>query len=182
MQQVLRTKGYRDRQVRFSNPPITKGSMSIEQRGRTANALWKPADEFSPTGALLSARFRFLRFGEPRGIVMSERDHQAAGCSFYTYIYGDNLSATSRRFYETEADARADVKAFRTELLKETGRDDLLPDMKIVRLDTVALSPAAIVSLFNDLDGKLGGFIRARQVVDVISEPQVRVERSGSVA
>lgn len=114
---------------------------------------------------------------------MSERDHQqAAGCSFYTYIYGDNLSATSCRFYETEADARADVKAFRTELLKETGRDDLLPDMKIVRLDTVALSPAAIVSLFNDLDGKLGGFIRAREVVDVITEPQVRAERSEPVA
>jgi hypothetical protein len=112
---------------------------------------------------------------------MSERYQQAVSCSFYTYVYGDDLSVSSHRFYETQAMAGEDLRAFRTELLKETGRRDPLPEMKIVRIDTVPVTPKALVDLFNDLDGKLGGFIRSREVVEVITEPQVTLRRSEPV-
>ncbi|MCO6180899.1 hypothetical protein [Ciceribacter sp. RN22] len=99
---------------------------------------------------------------------------RAVSCTFYTYVYGDDLTRTSRRFYDTQDLARRDVMTFRRELLAEKDRSDLLPDMKIVRMETVPVTPQALVSLFNDLDGTLGGFIRSREVVEVITEPQVR--------
>lgn len=99
---------------------------------------------------------------------------QAVSCSFYTYVYGDDLTRTSRRFYDTQDLARRDVVTFRGELLAEKDRSDPLSDMKIVRMETVPVTPQALVSLFNDLDGRLGGFIRSREVVEVITEPQVR--------
>ena len=113
---------------------------------------------------------------------MSDADHQQAGsCKFYTYVYGDDLSASSRRFYETQAMASDDVQAFRRELAKETGRRDPLPVIKIVRIDTVPVTPKALVDLFNDLDGKMGGFIRSREVVEVITEPQLKSQQSEPV-
>ncbi|MCO6181124.1 hypothetical protein [Ciceribacter sp. RN22] len=99
---------------------------------------------------------------------------QAVSCSFYTYVFGDDLTRTSRRFYDTQDMARRDVVTFRRELLADKDRSDPLPDMKIVRMETVPVTRQALVSLFNDLDGKLGGFICSREVVEVITEPQVR--------
>ena len=107
---------------------------------------------------------------------------QAVSCSIYTYVYGDDLTRSSRRFYETQDRARRDVEAFRRELLGEKDRCDPLPDMKIVRLETVPVTPQALVSLFNDLDGQLGGFILAREVVEVVTEPQVRAGQVDPVA
>lgn len=106
---------------------------------------------------------------------------QASSCSFYTYVYGDDLTRTSRRFYDTQDRARRDVVTFRRKLLAEKDRSDPLPDMKIVRMETVPLTPKALVSLFNDLDGKLGDFIRLREVVEVITEPQVGAGRANPV-
>ncbi|MCV9907770.1 hypothetical protein OIV19_09100 [Brucella sp. HL-2] len=108
---------------------------------------------------------------------MSKKQH-AVGCSFYTYVYGDDLSDTSRRFYETQAMAREDVVAFREKLIGEPGRSGPLPEMKIVRLETLPVNARALVALFNDLEGKLGGFIRSRRVVEVVREPQVKVSQS----
>ncbi|MCO6177013.1 hypothetical protein [Ciceribacter sp. RN22] len=106
---------------------------------------------------------------------------QASSCSFYTYVYGGDLTRTSRRFCDTQDMARQDVVTFRRELLAEKDRNDPLPDMKIVRMETVPVTPQALVSLFNDLDGKLGDFIRLREVVEVITEPQVGAGQAGSV-
>ncbi|WP_416799148.1 hypothetical protein [Ciceribacter azotifigens] len=107
---------------------------------------------------------------------------QAVSCSIYTYVYGDDLTRTSRRFYDTQDKARRDVVTFRRQLLAKKDRDDPLPDMKIVRMETVPVTPQALVSLFNDLDGKLGDFIRLREVVEVITEPQVGAGQVGPVA
>ena len=107
---------------------------------------------------------------------------QASSCSFYTYVYGDDLTRTSRRFYDTQDTARRDVVTFRRQLLAEKDRSDPLPDMKIVRMETVPVTPQALASLFNDLEGRLGDFIRLREVVEVITEPQVGAGQGGSIA
>lgn len=100
--------------------------------------------------------------------------HEAQAVTFYTYVMGDDLSRVSRRFYETQDSARKDVKAFRRKLIREAGRSDPVSDMRIVRMETVPITPKALADLFNDIDGQLGGFIRSREVVEVITEPQIQ--------
>ncbi|WP_425645401.1 hypothetical protein [Agrobacterium leguminum] len=95
-----------------------------------------------------------------------------AGFTFYTYSYGDDLEKSAHQFYESVEDARRDLLAFRTALIEEEGRQQPLRDMKIVRLQTLPVTRRALVDLFNGMDGDLGGFIRSREVIEVVSEPQ----------
>lgn len=95
-----------------------------------------------------------------------------AGFTFYTYSYGDDLDKCARQFYESAEEARSDLLAFRTALIEEEGRRQPLRDMKIVRLHTLPVTRKTLVDLFNGLDGDLGGFIRSREVVEVVTEPQ----------
>jgi hypothetical protein len=94
------------------------------------------------------------------------------GFTFYTYSYGDDLENCARQFYQSVEEARSDLVAFRTALIEEEGRRQPLRDMKIVRLHTLPVTRGAIVDLFNGMDGDLGGFIRSREVVEVVTEPQ----------
>lgn len=93
------------------------------------------------------------------------------GFTFYTYCFGDDLEKSARQFYESVEDTRRDLLAFRTALIEEEGRQPLR-DMKIIRLQTLPVTRRALVDLFNGMDGDLGGFIRSREVVEVVSEPQ----------
>ncbi|UHD43889.1 hypothetical protein LUX29_12390 [Aureimonas altamirensis] len=107
---------------------------------------------------------------------MSQKEHKqqpkADRHSFYTYVYGRDPMRSSRRFYATQDEAREDVVACREALLRESGRNEPLEDMAIVRFDTVPITSASLADLFNDLDGQLGGFIERREIVAVITEPQ----------
>lgn len=100
--------------------------------------------------------------------------HEAQSLTIYTYVMGDDLLRLSRRFYETQDSARKDVTAFRRKLIRQTGRCDRVADMRIVRMETVPITPKALVDMFNDIDGKLGGFILSREVVEVVTEPQLK--------
>lgn len=101
--------------------------------------------------------------------ILQEAD---AGFTFYTYAYGDDLEQCARQYYETLDDARQDLLAFRTTLIEEEERQEPLRDMKIVRLRTLPVTLRALVKLFNGIDSDLGGFIRSREVVEVVTEPQ----------
>ena len=94
------------------------------------------------------------------------------GFTFYTYCFGDDLEQCARQFYESVDEARRDLLAFRTALIEEDGRQRPLRDMRIVRLHTLPVTRKALVDLFNGMEGDLGGFIRSREVVEVVSEPQ----------
>lgn len=95
------------------------------------------------------------------------------GFTFYTYAYGDDLEKSARQFYESVEDVRQDVLAFRTALVEEKGRRKPLRDMTIVRLRTLPVTLKTLVKLFNGIDGDLGGFIRSREVVEIVTEPQL---------
>ncbi|AYM83968.1 hypothetical protein G6L67_00065 [Agrobacterium tumefaciens] len=94
------------------------------------------------------------------------------GFTFYTYSYGDDLEQCARQYYESLEDARQDLLAFRTTLIEEEGRQEPLRDMKIVRLRTLPVTLRALVKLFNGIDSDLGGFIRSREVVEVVTGPE----------
>ncbi len=105
---------------------------------------------------------------------MADNDPEAGhGFIFYTYVYGDDLKRTARAFYETVEDLRSDLVAFRELLIAEGDREEPLRDMTIVRLRTKPVTRKALVDLFNDIDGDLGGFILSREAVEVVCEPQL---------
>ena len=110
---------------------------------------------------------------------MSGNQNAVSYC-FYTYVYGDDLTVSSQRFYETRTLAREDIIAFREKLIGEPGRTEPLRDVQIVRIETVPITSQALVALFNDLGGKLDCFIRSRTVVERIKEPQVVTRWHGS--
>ncbi|MDG9791205.1 hypothetical protein [Brucella anthropi] len=110
---------------------------------------------------------------------MSGNQNAVSYC-FYTYVYGDDLTVSSQRFYETRTLAREDIIAFREKLIGEPGRTEPLRDVQIVRIETVPITSQALVALFNDLGGKLDCFIRSRNVVERIKEPQVVTRWHGS--
>ncbi len=106
---------------------------------------------------------------------MADVERKAAhGFTFYTYTYHDDVQTYARRFYETAEDARRDLLNLRIVLLQEKKRKEPLRDMKIVRLRTRSVTLGALVDLFNSLDGDLGGFILSSEVIETISEPQLR--------
>ncbi|AYM82175.1 hypothetical protein H009_17928 [Agrobacterium tumefaciens str. Cherry 2E-2-2] len=95
------------------------------------------------------------------------------GFTFYTYSFGDDLEQCARQFYESAGEARRDLLAFRTALIEEEGRQQPLRDTKIIRLRTLPVTRKALVELFNGMDGDLGGFIRSREVIEVVTDPQL---------
>ncbi|MEJ5018673.1 hypothetical protein WH297_02795 [Ochrobactrum vermis] len=108
---------------------------------------------------------------------MSGNQNAVSYC-FYTYVYGDDLSVSSQRFYETQTLAREDVIAFRKKLVREPGRVEPLRDVQIVKIETVPVTSQALVDHFNNLNGKLDSLIRSRSVVERINEPQVATSQS----
>lgn len=102
-----------------------------------------------------------------------DREAEAArSLTFYTYAYGDNSESTAHVYYETLEEARSDLIALRNVLLAEQDRDTPLRDMIIIRLRTRPITPAALVDLFNNINGNLGGFILSRDIIETIHAPQ----------
>lgn len=100
------------------------------------------------------------------------------GFTFYTYTYGEDPANSARQFYESHEEARKDLVSFRNSLIDDGDRDQPLRDMKIVQLRTKPISRKVLVDLFNGMHGKdLGGFIRSRKIVEVVTEPQLQPRR-----
>lgn len=112
---------------------------------------------------------------ETNGVTMMdiEQGDPERGFTFYTYAYGDDLEKCACHFYGSVEEVHQDLVALRTVLIAEEGREEPLRDMTIVRLRTLPVTLKSLVELFNGINGDLGGFIRSREVVEVVSEPQV---------
>ncbi|MEJ5021154.1 hypothetical protein WH297_15650 [Ochrobactrum vermis] len=110
---------------------------------------------------------------------MAITKQEAGHCfTFYTYTYGEDPAQSARQFYETREEAREDLVSFRNSLIEDEDRDQPLRDMKIVQLRTKPISRRTLVNLFNGMHGKdLGGFIRSRKIVEVVTEPQLQQHR-----
>jgi len=111
-------------------------------------------------------------------VKMAFTTHEAAhGFTFYTYTYGDDPRHCARQFYGSQDEAREDLVDFRTSLIKDHDRDQPIPDMKIVRLRTRPVTQKTLIDLFNGMHGDLGGFIKSREIVEVVTEPQLASRR-----
>ncbi|ABS13385.1 hypothetical protein Brsp07_01714 [Brucella sp. NBRC 14130] len=110
-------------------------------------------------------------------VTMANIEHEIEySFALYTYTYGDDPNQSAGQFYSSQAEAREDLVTFRASLIRDDDRDQLLPDMKIIELRTCPINQRALVELFNGMNGDLGGFIRSRRIVEVITEPQLEHE------
>lgn len=104
------------------------------------------------------------------------RNGKSRPCSFvlysYEYEYGGELVRVNA-LWESIRKIRNEIRSQRSVLLRQ-GRSVPLPDMRILRIETVPITRKTIARLLSEQEEDLDFFFRAQTVIEIVSTPQVR--------
>lgn len=105
------------------------------------------------------------------------RTGKSRSCSFvlysYEYEHGGHLVRVNA-YWESIRKVRNEIKVQRSVLLRQ-GRSAPLPDMRILKIETVQVNRKTIARLLSEPQEGLDFFFRAQTVIETISSPQVRL-------
>ena len=89
----------------------------------------------------------------------------------YTYEYEHRGTLVKvNAFWENVREVRSEIRAQRSVLLQQA-RDRMLPDMRIMEIETIPMDEKAVVQLLNDEHESLDFFVRSRTLIEIVSIP-----------